>query len=177
MCGSKVITNSNYCSYCGLKLNHRDDNSSDIRNFNDKDKDLERTLSWYPENENESNSEKKSERVLSWYPEDEDESNSEQRSVRILSWYPEDEKQTVIQDTSEEVNKYKVIVNVVFWTGISSIFLYWIGMIPILGSLLGLFTLSIFSELDVKQKRKVLIGLGLNVVYIIVYLYSYGHIG
>ena len=63
-----------------------------------------------------------------------------------------------------------------FGLGLASIFLSWIGIIPILG--------IIFSSIGISQTRKrneegkvlAIIGLILSIIYFVVYLYQYGHL-
>lgn len=63
------------------------------------------------------------------------------------------------------------------WIGIASIFLSWVGAVPLAAIVLSAVGLSKSAQLDGKGKGQAVAGLVLGIVYMLVNLNTYGHLG
>jgi len=60
--------------------------------------------------------------------------------------------------------------------GVISVFLYQVGVLPILGLVFSGIGLAKFDKERHKHKWMAFVGLGLSAIYCLMYLVSYGHI-
>jgi predicted membrane protein len=86
--------------------------------------------------------------------------------------------ETVASRTEKENEKVSNrVCSTAFWFGIVSIFLNFIGIIPLAGIIISIIGLVTFKKEKQKGKWQGVTGLILNSLFMVVNAYSYGHIG
>lgn len=80
----------------------------------------------------------------------------------------------------EDINignkKVSKLCNIAFWFSIASVFLYSIGIIPLIGVILSIIALIKYNKDSQKGLKRGIIGLVLNVLYLLLNAYQNGHI-
>lgn len=75
---------------------------------------------------------------------------------------------------TKETNKWCIVG---FWIGISSVFLSFIGIIPLIGLIISIIGLVTFKKDKNKGLRRGISGFVLNLIYLLVNAYMNGNIG
>jgi len=84
-------------------------------------------------------------------------------------------KSDKIQKT-KKIQKMNALALTGFILGLASIFLSWIGIIPILAIIFSAIGIDQTKKKKEKGKELAIIGLILGIIYTIVYLYQHGHL-
>jgi len=78
--------------------------------------------------------------------------------------------------TKKEELKNNPLALTGFILGLISIFLSWIGIIPIVGLIVSIIALVKFDSKKEKNKWQAIVGLILNFLFLFVYLDTYGYL-